>query len=70
LNSRDDIVWMLWGAHAKSYAKLITNKSHHLVMSGHPSPLNRANPFIGSNCFVQCDKVLGEINKKKITWMN
>jgi uracil-DNA glycosylase len=65
LNRKDDIVWLLWGSKAQNYEKLITNESHHILKAGHPSPLNRVNPFVESDIFLKCDKV---IKGDPITW--
>lgn len=65
LNRKDDIVWLLWGAYAHKYEEFIYNPSHHIIKTGHPSPLNRTNPFIGSGCFLECDRILGN---NKIIW--
>lgn len=58
INKRDNIVWMLWGNEAAKYDKYITNDTHKIIKAGHPSPLNRANPLFGSDCFMKCDKVI------------
>lgn len=68
LQGREDLVWLLWGKYAQSYKHLITNKSHCVISSGHPSPLNRANPFIGSGCFTKCNEELEARNKAPINW--
>ena len=47
---KDDIIWLLWGTKANAYKSLITNKSHAVISSGHPSPLNTYNPFLKSLC--------------------
>lgn len=65
LSKRDDIVWMLWGKYAQDYEDWIQNNTHKIIKSGHPSPLNRSNPFVGSGCFLKCDELLGE---NKINW--
>ncbi len=65
LNNRNDIIWMLWGGNAHNYDYAITNPTHTIIKTGHPSPLNRTNPFVGSNCFVECDDLLG---LNKICW--
>lgn len=68
LNSKDNIVWLLWGSHAKSYSNYITNESHYIIKTGHPSPLNKSIPFIGSNCFSKCNEFLKNNNIKEIIW--
>ena len=66
LNSRDNIIWMLWGNDAQKYSQYITNKTHQIIKSGHPSPLNSANPFYESGCFIQCDRL---IKGDPISWI-
>jgi uracil-DNA glycosylase len=68
LNNKDNIIWMLWGAHAKSYINEIINPSHYIIQTGHPSPLNRTIPFIGSKCFSECNEQLKGLGKKEILW--
>ncbi len=68
LNGMDNIVWILLGAHAKSYKKFITNETHKFVEAGHPSPLNRAVPFKGSKVFSKTNELLIEMNKEPIKW--
>lgn len=65
LSKRDNIVWMLWGKYAHEFDIWVQNTTHHIIKTGHPSPLNRTVPFIGSDCFVQCDTIL---NKERINW--
>lgn len=67
LNKKDDIVWMLWGSQAHKWEKKISNETHEVIKAGHPSPLNRSNPFVGSGVFKECNKVL---KKKKIDQIN
>ena len=69
LNKRDDIVWMLWGSHAQQYIPLITNRTHSIIKTGHPSPLNRTNPFYESACFSKCDTELMSRGIIPISWV-
>jgi uracil DNA glycosylase len=55
---------MFWGSKAAEWDTYKTT-DHPGFYTGHPSPLNRANPFVGSNVFVECDKTLGN---EKIKW--
>ena len=68
LQERKDIVYLLWGNDAQEYEKLITNPSHYVIKAGHPSPLNRANPFYGCGCFSKCSEELDARGFNKITW--
>lgn len=65
LNTKDDIVWILWGNYAKGFKKLITNKTHKFVEGAHPSPLsaNRGG-FFGGKYFSKTNEYL----KNKISW--
>ncbi len=69
INSKDNIVWMLWGSNAHAYADSVTNPSHIVIKSGHPSPLNRSNPFIGCGCFSECDSALMKKGIIPIQWI-
>ncbi|WP_440122107.1 uracil-DNA glycosylase [Tenacibaculum sp. Ill] len=37
---KKDVVFLLWGGFAKKKAKLIDKNKHHILTSGHPSPLS------------------------------
>lgn len=58
ISTRNDIVWLLLGAQAQKYEQHIINSTHKIVKAGHPSPLNRVNPLVGSDCFVQVNEYL------------
>jgi len=58
------VIWMFFGAKAAAY-DIYKSTDHIGLYVGHPSPLNRANPFVGSGVFEECDKSLG---MNKIKW--
>lgn len=59
LNQRDKpIVFILWGANAKSKASLITNKKHLILMAAHPSPLSAYNGFWDCKHFSKTNEFL------------
>ena len=64
----DDLIFMLWGKEAQKYKEWIIQPNHHIIECGHPSPLNTANPFVGSGVFSKCNEILEKQNKKKIEW--
>ncbi len=68
LNTKQDLVWMLWGNYAQGYIPQITNPTHHILRAGHPSPLNTAHPFLGCNCFKDCNELLKLKNYEAIVW--
>lgn len=67
-SSKENIVWILWGNHAKGFKKYITNTSHYIIEGGHPSPLNTTVPFAGGKYFSECNSFLKTVNKTPIQW--
>lgn len=69
LNKRDTpVVFMLWGANAKSKAALITNSEHLVLKSAHPSPLSAYNGFFGNHHFSQANEFLKNHGIEEIDW--
>lgn len=69
LNEKEEpVVFILWGAFAKSKKKLITNKKHYIIESAHPSPFSAYNGFFGSKPFSKTNKFLIKNNLKPIDW--
>lgn len=68
LQKYENIIWMLWGNFAQSYEKFISSPSHCVIKSGHPSPLNTSNPFVGCGCFSQCNEQLRAKQLTEIIW--
>ena len=68
---KSDIIFILWGGHAKSYKKLIqeSNNNHYFIESNHPSPLsaNRGGWF-GSKPFSKANNYLETLGKNPINW--
>ena len=56
------VVFILWGAYAKSKKTYITNNNHYIIESTHPSPFSARNGFFGSKPFSKTNKFL--ISKK------
>ena len=69
LNEKDDpVVFILWGANARSKKQFITNKNHLILESVHPSPLSAYNGFFGNNHFIKCNAQLEQWGKTPIKW--
>ena len=69
LNKKETpMVFILWGANARSKKSLITNKKHLILESVHPSPLSAYNGFFGSKPFSKTNKFLIENNETPIDW--
>ena len=69
LNERPTpIVFILWGANAKSKESLITEKRHCIIKSSHPSPLSAYNGFFGSRPFSAANRFLVSHGLGPIDW--
>jgi uracil-DNA glycosylase len=65
---RSDVVFLLWGAHAQSKAKLIDPTRHLLLKSVHPSPLSAHRGFIGNGHFSRANQFLKQRGLEPIDW--
>lgn len=69
LNEKEDpIVFILWGAFARSKKYYITNSKHLIIESTHPSPFSARNGFFGSKPFSQANDFLIKNGQKPIDW--
>lgn len=69
LNGREDgIVFLLWGANAKSKAELITAPQHKILTAPHPSPLSASRGFFGCRHFSKANTLLEQMGKSPIDW--
>lgn len=69
LNEREKpVVFILWGAYARSKKELITNKRHLIIESAHPSPLSASRGFFGSKPFSKCNEFLRNNGYEEIKW--
>ncbi|WP_373519469.1 uracil-DNA glycosylase [Pricia sp.] len=66
---KEGLIFLLWGGFAKRKSALIESSKHHVLTSGHPSPLsaNRGHWF-GNRHFSQANEILRKIGKKPIDW--
>lgn len=65
---REHVVFMLWGAHARSKAKLLDTQKHLLLTSAHPSPLSAYRGFLGNGHFSRCNQFLVQTGQTPIDW--
>ncbi len=66
--SNEPIVFILWGANARSKKKYITKQNHLIIESAHPSPLSAYNGFFGSKPFSRANSFLVANGKSPINW--
>ena len=62
------IVFILWGAFAKSKSKLIDKNKHLILESSHPSPFSAYSGFFHQNHFIKTNDYLSKNGYKKIDW--
>ena len=69
LNQREKpMVFILWGANARSKARLITNPNHLILQSAHPSPLSAYNGFFGNKHFSKTNDFLTSLGMEPVDW--
>ena len=64
----ENIVFVLWGAYARSKNKLIDSSKHKIIESAHPSPLSAYRGFFGSKVFSQINSYLAENDRETINF--
>ncbi len=68
-NKKENIVFLLWGGFAKKKIKLINITKHHVLSSGHPSPLSANRGYwFGNKCFSKTNAILKELGKELVSW--
>lgn len=66
---KEDIIFLLWGGFAKKKAKLIDKSKHHILESGHPSPLSANRGYwFGNKHFSKTNELLSSLEKENIEW--
>lgn len=68
-DEKENVVFLLWGGFAKKKVKLIDKKKHHILESGHPSPLSANRGYwFGNQHFSKTNSFLKQIGEKPIDW--
>jgi len=68
-DTTENVVFLLWGGFAKKKAKLIDSKRHHVLTSGHPSPLSANRGYwFGNKHFSQSNALLKSNGLTEINW--
>ncbi len=65
---KSGVVFLLWGANARSKAKLIDKDKHLVLECAHPSPLSAYNGFFGCGHFKKTNEYLIKMGKQPIDW--
>jgi uracil-DNA glycosylase len=65
----EGVVFLLWGGFAKKKSALIDKSKHHILTSGHPSPLSaNRGLWFGNNHFSKTNMLLQQMGKPAIDW--
>lgn len=68
-NHSEGLVFLLWGGFAKKKASLIDTSKHHILTSGHPSPLSaNRGLWFGNQHFSKTNTLLARMDKPLISW--
>ncbi|ADY30745.1 Uracil-DNA glycosylase [Cellulophaga lytica DSM 7489] len=68
-DEKEGVIFLLWGGFAKKKAKLIDTKKHHILTSGHPSPLSANRGYwFGNKHFSTANTILKDSGKTLIEW--
>ncbi|MDO4759747.1 MAG: uracil-DNA glycosylase [Candidatus Saccharibacteria bacterium] len=67
-DTKENLVFILWGRDARSKKSLIDTSRHLVLESAHPSPLSAHNGFFGSKPFSKTNAYLEAHGFKKVDW--
>lgn len=68
-DKKESVVFLLWGGLAKQKAKLIDNERHHILSSGHPSPLSANRGYwFGNKHFSETNYLLEQVSQTPVQW--
>ncbi|PMH39926.1 uracil-DNA glycosylase [Vibrio sp. 10N.286.49.B3] len=63
-----DVIFLLWGAHAQKKGRMIDTDKHHVLTSAHPSPLSAYRGFFGCQHFSKVNQILESTQRQSINW--
>ena len=68
-DERNNLIFLLWGGFAKKKSSLIDHTKHHILTSGHPSPLSANRGYwFGNKHFSQTNAILRRRSELAILW--
>lgn len=68
-DKKEDVIFLLWGGFAQKKSALIDHSKHHVLTSGHPSPLSANRGYwFGNKHFSQANGILQKMGGKQIDW--
>jgi uracil-DNA glycosylase len=66
--SKEHLVFLLWGAYAQQKRKLIDTEKHLVLESVHPSPLSASRGFFGNHHFSKSNEYLISNGLEPVRW--
>lgn len=68
-DEKEGVVFLLWGSYAKKKGIFIDKNKHHVLESGHPSPLSaNRGLWFGNKHFSKANTLLVHSKRKPIDW--
>ncbi len=68
-DKKEGVIFLLWGGFAKKKSALIDKEKHHILTSGHPSPLSANRGYwFGNKHFSQTNEILKKIGEEPVAW--
>lgn len=64
----ENIIFLLWGAHAQKKGSMIDRQKHYVLTAPHPSPLSARRGFFGCSHFSKTNQLLEVLGKPTINW--
>ena len=65
---KQNLVFLLWGAHAQQKSELIDTDKHLVLVASHPSPFSAYKGFFGCKHFSKANEYLKIHNLQQINW--
>lgn len=65
---QENLIFLLWGRHARTKKTLIDSSKHTILEAAHPSPFSANNGFFGCNHFKHVNEILKKFGKSPIDW--
>jgi len=65
---KEELIFLLWGAHAQRKGEILDPQRHHIYKAAHPSPFSADRGFFGCQHFSKTNSLLRKMGKTEIDW--
>lgn len=69
-DKKEHVVFLLWGANARSKKQLVDTSKHLVLECAHPSPLSAYNGFFGCGHYIKANQYLTDNGIEPVDWSN